>query len=94
MGLTVGDTKTITINPNKWYGRLYDENKLQKVSQLIFDKLNVKVEKWTIQKLGDVEWIIMWSEQDGSGNDLVLFDTNPKQTRDTLQYKVTILSKK
>lgn len=94
IGTKVGSTKTITVKPTKWYGQLYDKNKIQKISQLIFDKLSIKPEKWTLQKLGDIEGIITWTETDSNGNVLVLFDINPRQTRDTLKYKVTILSKK
>lgn len=94
VGIDVGKTKTITIKPEKWYGDIYDENKIQKISQLIFDKLNIKIEKGTIQTLGDIEWVIKWSEKDTEGNVLVLFDINPRRTRDTLTYKITVLSKK
>lgn len=93
VGMTVGGTKTLTIAPDKGYGKLYNTNNIQRISQLIFDKLSIKPENWTTQKLGDIEWIIKWTEQDGSGNTLVLFDINPRQTRDTLKYKVTILAK-
>jgi len=46
-----------------------------------------------MQKLGDIEGIIKGTEKDESGNTLVLFDINPRQTRDTLRYKITILAK-
>ncbi|EKD25126.1 MAG: peptidylprolyl isomerase FKBP-type [uncultured bacterium (gcode 4)] len=93
VGMNVGDTKTVTIAPEKWYGKMYDTNNLQKVSQLIFDKLSIIPENWTMQKLGDIEGIIKGTEKDESGNTLVLFDINPRQTRDTLRYKITILAK-
>ena len=93
VGMKVGGTKTLTIAPDKGYGKLYNESNIQRISQLIFDKLSITPENGTTQKLGDIEWIIKWTEQDGSGNALVLFDINPRQTRDTLKYKVTILAK-
>lgn len=93
VGIKVGKTKTLTIQPEDWYGKIYDENKIQKVSQLIFDKLSIKVENGTTQKLWDIEGIVKWTEKDEDGNVLVLFDINPRQTRDTLEYKVTILAK-
>ncbi len=93
VGMKVGKTKTITITPEVWYGKLYDANKIQKVSQLIFDKLSITPKNWTMQKLGDIEGIVKWTEKDESGNSLVLFDINPRQTRDTMKYKVTILAK-
>lgn len=34
---------------------MHDVNKIQKISQLIFDKLNIKIKKGTIQTLGDIE---------------------------------------
>lgn len=93
VGMKIGKTKTITIKPDTWYGKLYDENNIQKVSQLIFDKLSIKVENWTMQKLWDIEGVVKWTEKDESWNTLVLFDINPRQTRDTLTYKITILAK-
>lgn len=93
VGIKVGKTKTLTIKPKDWYGKIYDENKIQKVSQLIFDKLSIKAENGTTQKLWDIEGIVRWTEKDENGNALVLFDINPRQTRDTLKYKVTVLAK-
>lgn len=94
LGITVGETKTMTITPKKWYGKLYDPNNIQKVSQLIFDKLSIQPKNGTLQKLGNIEGIVKWTEQDASGNILVLFDINPRQTRDTLKYTITVLDKK
>lgn len=94
VGMKVGSTKTITITPDKWYGKMYNENNVQKVSQLIFDKLSITPKNWSMQKLGDIEGIVKWTEKDESGNVLVLFDINPRQTRDTLKYKITVLAKK
>lgn len=93
VGMNVGKTKIITIKPEQWYGSMYDTNKVQKVPQFVFDKLNIKPDIWTMQKLGDIEGIVKWTEKDEEGNVLVLFDINPRQTRDTLQYKVTVLTK-
>jgi len=93
VGMKVGGTKTFTVTPDKWYGKIYDANKIQRISQLIFDKLSINTEKWSTQKLGDIEGIVKWTEQDGNGNTLVLFDINPRQTWDTLKYKVTLLAK-
>jgi len=93
IGMSVGSTKMLTITPDKWYGKLYDANQIQKISKLIFDKLSITPKDWSMQKLGDIEWIVKWTEQDESGNTLVLFDINPRQTRDTLKYKITILAK-
>ena len=94
IGMQSGDTRTITIAPEKWYGKLYTKNNIQKVSQFIFGKLNIPIEKWITTKLGNIEGIIRWIEQDGEWNNWVFFDINPRQTRDTLRYKVTILTKK
>jgi len=94
VGMKLGKTNTISIKPEKWYGKLYDTNNIQKISQLIFDKLSVKIENGAIQRLGNIEGIVKWTEKDTEGNVLVLFDINPRQTRDTLKYTVTVLSKK
>ncbi|MEI6119002.1 MAG: FKBP-type peptidyl-prolyl cis-trans isomerase [bacterium] len=44
VGMTVGGTKTLTIAPDKGYGKLYNTNNIQRISQLIFDKLSIKPE--------------------------------------------------
>ena len=94
IGMNVGNTKTIHITPDKWYGKLYTPNNIQKISQLIFDKLSITPTNWTMQKLGNIEWIVKGTEKDESGNVLVLFDINPRQTRDTLKYTITLITKK
>ena len=94
VGMNVGNTKIISVSSDKWYGKLYTPNNIQKISQLIFDKLSITPTNWTMQKLGNIEWIVKGTEKDESGNVLVLFDINPRQTRDTLEYKVTLLTKK
>ena len=93
VGMKVGTTKTITITPDKGYGKMYDTKNIQKISQLIFDKLSIKPENGTTQKLSNIEGIVKWTETDGSGNVLVIFDINPRQTWDTLKYKVTVIAK-
>jgi len=93
VGMKLGKTKTLSIKPAKWYGKLYDTNNIQKISQLIFDKLSINIENGTTQKLGNIEGMVKWTEKDSEGNTLVLFDINPRQTRDTLKYTITVLSK-
>ncbi len=93
IGMKVGKTKSITIKPAKWYGKLYDAKNIQKISQLIFDKLSITPTNGTMHNLWWVEWIITGTEKDDEGNVLVLFDINPRQTRDTLKYEITILAK-
>lgn len=56
--MKVGKTKTITITPDKGYGKMYDTKNIQKISQLIFDKLSIKPENGTTQKLSNIEGIV------------------------------------
>jgi len=93
VGMNIGSTKTITVNPAQWYGKLYSESNIQKISQLIFDKLSITPKDGSTQNLWGVEWIVKGTEKDGSGNVLVLFDINPRQTYEILKYKVTVLAK-
>lgn len=93
VGMNIGNTKTITVNPAQWYGKLYNESNIQKISQLIFDKLSISPKDGSTQNLWGVEGIVKGTEKDGSGNVLVLFDINPRQTYETLKYKVTIIAK-
>lgn len=93
VGMKIGKTKTIKITPEKWYGLLYNENNIQKVGKLIFDTLEIVPETGKMQTLDQLEWMIRGLETDENGNTFVLFDLNPRQTWDTLSYKVTILAK-
>lgn len=94
LGMKAGKTKKITITADKWYGDLYNPMKVQKISKLIFDKIKIDIKNGSFQKLGDtLEGVIKWMEKDKQGNELVLFDINPRETRDTLVYKVTLVSK-
>jgi peptidylprolyl isomerase len=58
VGMKPGETKTVTITPNIGYGSGYDQNKVQKISKLIFDKINVKAESGTETDLGDIHGLI------------------------------------
>lgn len=93
VGLKVGKKKTLTLTPEEAYGSLYNENLIQKVGKLIFDTLEITPEVGSIQKLDNLKWVIRGVETDENGNEFVLFDINPKQTRDTLTYKIQILAK-
>ena len=64
VGMKIGKTKTITIEPKEWYGKLYDKNQIQKISQLIFDKLSITPKNWTIQKLWNIAGVVKWTEKD------------------------------
>jgi len=93
VGMKIGKQKTITIPADKWYGSLYSTNLIQKIGKLIFDTLEIPTETGTSQKLDNIEWVITWIEIDDDGNELVLFDINPRQTWDTLTYKITVIAK-
>ena len=93
VGMKVGKKKKVTITPDKGYWILYSDNLVQKIGKIIFDRLEMIPEVWTIQKLDNLEWVIRAIEMDESGNEVVLFDINARQTWDTLTYKITILAK-
>ncbi len=93
IGMKVGKKKTVTISPEDWYGPLYNATLVQKVGKLIFDKLGIAPKVGSTQKLDQLEWVIKGIETDGSGNEFILFDINPRQTWDTLTYKITVLAK-
>jgi len=84
---------TISLDPKAWYGWLYNPNLVQKINSMIFDTLNVVPKTGEVQKLDNLIWIIRWLDTDENGNSVVLFDINPRETWDTLNYKVTILPK-
>ena len=88
-----GKKKTITITPEEGYGELYAINNIQKVAKFVFDELNILPETGSIQTIGTIKGIIRWIESDEYGNAMVLFDVNPRETRDTLTYTITLLAK-
>jgi len=63
------------------------------VDKLIFDKLGITPKVGNTQKLDQLEGVIKGIEMDKNGNTFILFDINPRQTWDTLTYKITILAK-
>ncbi len=91
--MKVGKKKNITIEPTQGYGSLYNEAAIQKVGKLIFDKIGITPEIGNVEKLDQIEGIIRNIETDEYSNEVVLFDINPRQTRDTLTYKITLIAK-
>ncbi len=94
LGMKVGKTKTLTVAPVKWFGNLYEQNKVQKISRFLFDKIKIKITNWALVDFWWITWIIKWVEKGTQGDELVLFDINPRETWDNLVYKVTLVSKK
>jgi FKBP-type peptidyl-prolyl cis-trans isomerase 2 len=45
VGMKVGKTKTITIQPEQGYGKMYQQYDIQKIGKVIFDKIGVTLEK-------------------------------------------------
>lgn len=93
VGMKIGKKKTVTLKPQETYGSLYNENLIQNVGKLIFDTLEITPEEGTLQQLDNLKWIIRGIKTDDNGNEFVLFDINPKQTRDTLKYEIIVLAK-
>lgn len=90
LGLKLNDTKTITIEAKDGYAKEYKPSMVQKISKTIFDKLHIEPKQWEKVKLGEMEWVIKWSETDKKGYESVLFDTNSRETYETLIYEVKI----
>ena len=80
----------MTITPDLGYGNQYRTNNIQKVSKFIFDKLSIIPTSGNTVKLGNIEGIVKGTQKDEQGNDIVLFDINPAQTRQKLNYEITI----
>lgn len=93
VGMKIGKSKTITITPDKGYGKLYQKQNVQKVGKLIFDAIGIVPEVGKMQKLDSIEWLVKSIETDTEGNQFILFDINPRQTYETLKYKVTVITK-
>lgn len=55
VGMKVGKTKTVTIAPEKGYGKLYQKENVQKIGKVIFDKIGITPEAGKIQKLDTIE---------------------------------------
>lgn len=93
VGMKVGKSKTVTVVPEKGYGILYDERLVQKIGKIIFDKIGIVPEIGTTQELDQLVGIVKDIETDKDGYEFVIFDINPRQTRDTVTYEITVLAK-
>lgn len=91
VGMKIGSKKTLTVHPKQWYGYLYSDSNIQKISRFIFEKLSISPQEGKIQKLGDIEWVIKGVQTDDLWEEIVLFDINPRETRDTLTYHITLM---
>lgn len=95
IGMKAGQTKKMVVIPSKWYGDQYDPLHLQKISKLLFDKIIDSIwEKTRFISFAGVTGVVKGIEKDEKGNEIVLRDINPRETRDNLMYEVTLLSKK
>ena len=92
IGMKEGESKTLTITPDIGYGKSYKTGNIQKVSQLILDRMKLPtINSWVIS-LGWLMGVVKWTETDWSWTTLVLFDMNPPQTRQTMTYTVLVKS--
>lgn len=91
IGMKVGKSKNITITPDKGYGKLYQSQYVQKIGKLIFDTIWITPETGKMIQLDQINWYVKGIETDEQGNSFVLFDINPRQTRDTLTYTITVI---
>ena len=94
MGMKVGQMKKVTVTPDQWYGSHYSKLQLQKISKLLFDKMTDNTgDTSNIRVIGWVRWVLKGVEKDQAGNEMVLRDINPRETRENLVYKITLVSK-
>ena len=92
LGMKAGGKKTITITPDLGYKSLYSAMNVQKISKFLFDKI-AGHQTGELITLWSLVGKIKWQETDGSGIVMVLFDTNPRETWDSLIYKIDLISK-
>lgn len=90
IGMKEWESKTLTITPDIGYGKAYKTSNIQKVSKLIFDKMQIATANSWVISLGGLLWVVKWTETDPSGTALVLFDMNPPQTRQPMTYTVLV----
>lgn len=90
LDMHAGDTETVTLTPEKTYSADYNKNKLQHVAKIIFDKMGTGVSIGQRFTLGQEEGIIKGTEKNGSGDDFVLFDTNPLYTQLPLVFTISL----
>jgi FKBP-type peptidyl-prolyl cis-trans isomerase 2 len=84
------EQKTIIVTPENGYAKEYKANNIQKISKGLFDKIQKpSTHSWEIN-FGNLTGTIKGTEKDGSWNDIVIFDLNPAQTRQTLTYDISV----
>lgn len=55
VGMKIGKTRKLTITPEEGYGKLYQQQNVQKVGKLIFDTIGITPEIGKMQKLDNIE---------------------------------------
>lgn len=90
IGMKKWENKTLIITPENGYGSEYTTNNIQKISKTLFDKIQKPgTNSWEIN-FGNLIGTVKWTETDGSGNTIILFDLNAPQTRQALTYELLV----
>ena len=88
LGLKVWDEKTFTTNnPNEWYWIFHNEIKVQDISPAVFNLIWTTPKAWEQVNLWSLNWIVLEVSPV-----TVKIDFNEKQTRENVEFHVTVLS--
>ena len=88
IGLKSGDTKEFTTkDPKEWYGIAYNNFKIQKISTSVIDTIWADPKIWEQINLWSLNGVIL----DISPVDVTI-DFNDRQTRENVEFHVTILA--
>ncbi len=90
LGKVVWDSIKVKVTPDEWFWSLYDTSNISEQSSAVFQKAGIPLRVGSLQyvwKSPSVIKEIRWNGDD----QVVVFDTNPLETFNTLIYKVEIL---
>jgi len=90
LGMKEWESKKISVSPDDWAGKYYDPWKIKKVPKVLFDNLGEEVIVWKKYSLGKISGIVLRIEWEESSAKVVL-DTNDPETRQNINYEVTVI---
>jgi len=91
IGMKLNKTKTIKISPENGYGEQYNPRKVKKINDIIFQNLNITPKIWKYYDLQGTKWVIVDIKKDWT-NKTIFLDTNSRNTRQNLNYEITVKS--
>ena len=86
IGMKIWESKVFTASVDQWYGIYHDTNKIQNITNTVFNKIWTNPKKWEIIKLWKMEWLVL-----ETGLLTYKIDFNQPETREAVKFKIKVL---